>query len=103
MCNIFLFTGICTALDFVALACLCSSVVQLYSDYLTFNTEHYVLCFPEGRGSLHSYFKARGWATSLAAGVGDDGMHRSSVAYVFRMDIYLTDSGLDKVASLCYL
>lgn len=58
------------------------------------------MCFAEGKGSLHFYLKVRGWVTSLSAGVGDDGMHRSSVAYVFRMDIHLTDSGLDKVASL---
>ncbi|PRQ56265.1 putative insulysin [Rosa chinensis] len=38
-----------------------------------------------------------GHATSLAAGVGDDGMHHSFLAYVFRMDIHLTDSGLDKI------
>ncbi|XP_004294732.1 PREDICTED: nardilysin isoform X1 [Fragaria vesca subsp. vesca] len=70
----------------------------LRQDYLK-KSEDYIshLLGHEGRGSLHSYFKARGWATSLAAGVGDDGMHRSSVAYVFRMDIYLTDSGLDKI------
>lgn len=54
--------------------------------------------FSEGRGSLHSFFKARGWATSLSAGVGDEGLHRSSIAYVFGMSIRLTDSGLEKVA-----
>ncbi|OWM66636.1 hypothetical protein CDL15_Pgr010287 [Punica granatum] len=50
----------------------------------------------EGRGSLHSLFKARGWATSLSAGVGDEGMHRSSLAYIFGMSIHLTDLGLGK-------
>ncbi|CAN0903648.1 At1g06900 [Linum grandiflorum] len=51
----------------------------------------------EGKGSLLSLFKARGWATSLSGGVGDDGMHRSSIAYVFGMSIHLTDSGLEKI------
>lgn len=58
------------------------------------------MTFSEGRGSLHSFLKARGWATSLSAGVGDEGMHRSSVAYVFAMSIHLTDSGLEKVLLL---
>lgn len=51
----------------------------------------------EGRGSLHSFLKARGWATSVAAGVSDEGMSRSSIAYIFVMSIHLTDSGLEKV------
>lgn len=51
----------------------------------------------EGRGSLHFFLKARGWASSISAGVGDEGMHRSSIAYVFGMSIHLTDSGLEKV------
>ncbi|XP_050368323.1 nardilysin-like [Argentina anserina] len=71
--------------------CLRQDYLKKSEDYLSHLLGH------EGRGSLLSYFKARGWATSLAAGVGDDGMHRSSVAYVFRMDIHLTDSGLDKI------
>lgn len=57
----------------------------------------------EGRGSLHCFLKAKGWATSLSAGVGDEGMHRSSVAYIFGMSIHLTDSGLGKVLSLYLL
>ncbi|CAN1159645.1 At1g06900 [Linum perenne] len=36
-------------------------------------------------------------STSLSGGVGDDGMHRSSIAYVFGMSIHLTDSGLEKI------
>ncbi|PRQ56190.1 putative insulysin [Rosa chinensis] len=45
-------------------------------DYLK-KSEEYLshLLGHEGRGSLHSYFKVKGWATSLAAGVGDGGMH----------------------------
>ncbi|XP_062015167.1 nardilysin-like [Rosa rugosa] len=73
------------------LPCLRQDYLKKSEDYLSHLLGH------EGRGSLHSYFKVKGWATSLAAGVGDDGMHRSSVSYVFRMDIHLTDSGLDKI------
>lgn len=54
-------------------------------------------CFPEGRGSLYFYIKARGWATYLSVSV-----NRYSVADVFCMIIYLTDSGLEKVVSLFY-
>lgn len=53
----------------------------------------------EGRGSLLFFLKCRGWAISLSAGVGDEGMHRSSLAYIFGMSINLTDSGLEKVLS----
>ncbi|KAL5057673.1 hypothetical protein RYX36_029277 [Vicia faba] len=35
---------------------------------------------------------AKGWATSLSAGVGDDRVFRSSIAYVFVMSTHLTDS-----------
>lgn len=56
-----------------------------------------IFIFSEGRGSLHSFLKGRGWATSISAGVGDEGMHRSSIAYIFVMSIHLTDSGLEKV------
>ena len=59
--------------------------------------------FTEGRGSLLFFLKAKGWASSISAGVGDDGMHRSSIAYVFGMSIYLTDSGLEKVIKYQYL
>lgn len=51
----------------------------------------------EGRGSLLFFLKAKGWATSLSAGVGDEGIYRSSIAYVFVMSIHLTDSGAEKV------
>jgi len=55
----------------------------------------------EGRGSLLSFLKTRGWATSLSAGVGEEGIYRSSIAYVFVMSIHLTDSGIEKVISFC--
>ena len=57
----------------------------------------YTMIFLEGKGSLLSFLKGKGWATSLSAGVGDDGINRSSLAYVFGMSIHLTDSGLEKV------
>ncbi|WMV45911.1 hypothetical protein MTR67_039296 [Solanum verrucosum] len=60
----------------------------------------------EGKGSLLFFLKARGWVTSISAGVGDEGMHRSSFAYIFGMSIHLTDFGLAKVvyfASLIFL
>ncbi|KAK4707469.1 hypothetical protein R3W88_032961 [Solanum pinnatisectum] len=51
----------------------------------------------EGKGSLLFFLKARGWVTSISAGVGDEGMHRSSFAYIFGMSIHLTDFGLAKI------
>uniref|UniRef100_A0A1J3GIJ4 Insulin-degrading enzyme n=1 Tax=Noccaea caerulescens TaxID=107243 RepID=A0A1J3GIJ4_NOCCA len=65
--------------------------VKKPEDYLAHLLGH------EGRGSLHSFIKGKGWATSLSAGVGEDGINRSSLAYVFGMSIYLTDSGLEKI------
>lgn len=73
------------------LPCLRQHYLKKSEDYLAHLLGH------EGRGSLHSFFKARGWATSLSAGVGDEGIHRSSIAYVFGMSIRLTDSGLEKI------
>ncbi|KAG2324039.1 hypothetical protein Bca52824_006767 [Brassica carinata] len=65
--------------------------VKKPEDYLSHLLGH------EGRGSLHSFLKVKGWITSLSAGVGDDGINRSSLAYVFGMSIHLTDSGLEKI------
>ena len=48
----------------------------------------------EGAGSLLTALKARGWASSLCAGVGDGGVDRSSAAYVFDVAVTLTDAGL---------
>ncbi|PKI54674.1 hypothetical protein CRG98_024959 [Punica granatum] len=73
------------------LPCLRQEYLKKSEDYLAHLLGH------EGRGSLHSLFKARGWATSLSAGVGDEGMHRSSLAYIFGMSIHLTDLGLGKI------
>jgi len=57
----------------------------------------------EGRGSFLSFLKSRGWATSLSAGVGEEGIYGSSIAYVFVMSIHLTDSGVEKVISFSQL
>ncbi|KAH9716764.1 nardilysin-like [Citrus sinensis] len=71
--------------------CLHQEYLKKSEDYLAHLLGH------EGRGSLHSFLKGRGWATSISAGVGDEGMHRSSIAYIFVMSIHLTDSGLEKI------
>nr|XP_010921137.1 nardilysin-like isoform X2 [Elaeis guineensis] len=71
------------------LPCLHKEYLKKPEDYLAHLLGH------EGRGSLLYFFKAKGWATSLSAGVGDEGMRRSSIAYIFVMSIHLTDSGLE--------
>ncbi|KAK0597364.1 hypothetical protein LWI29_024553 [Acer saccharum] len=73
------------------LPCLRQDYLKKSEDYLAHLLGH------EGRGSLHSFLKARGWVTSVSAGVGDEGMHRSSIGYIFGMSIHLTDSGLEKI------
>ncbi|XP_030963559.1 nardilysin-like [Quercus lobata] len=73
------------------LPCLHQDYLKKPEDYLAHLLGH------EGRGSLHSILKSRGWVTSLSAGVGDEGMHRSSIAYIFGMSMHLTDSGLEKI------
>lgn len=62
-----------------------------------FNPKQKIAIFSEGRGSLHFFLKTKGWVTSISAGVGDEGMQQSSIAYIFSMSIHLTDSGLEKV------
>ncbi|XVE58917.1 hypothetical protein DITRI_Ditri05aG0001400 [Diplodiscus trichospermus] len=73
------------------LPCLLQEYLKKPEDYLAHLLGH------EGKGSLHYFLKAKGWATSLSAGVSDDGMQRSSVAYIFSMSIHLSDSGLEKI------
>ncbi|XP_058075334.1 nardilysin-like isoform X3 [Magnolia sinica] len=73
------------------LPCLNKEYLKKPEDYLAHILGH------EGKGSLHFFLKAKGWATSLSAGVGDEGMHRSSLVYIFAMSIYLTESGLKNV------
>ncbi|KAK8509942.1 hypothetical protein V6N13_118488 [Hibiscus sabdariffa] len=74
-----------------ALPCLLQEYLKKPEDYLAHLLGH------EGRGSLHYFLKAKGWITSLSAGVSNDGMQRSSVAYIFSMSIHLTDCGLEKI------
>ncbi|BFG33742.1 hypothetical protein CerSpe_200160 [Prunus speciosa] len=73
------------------LPCLHQEYLKKPEDYLAHLLGH------EGRGSLHFYLKARGWATYLAAGAGSGCIYQTSVAYVFNMTIRLTDSGLEKM------
>lgn len=73
------------------LPCLREEYLKKSEDYLAHLIGH------EGRGSLHFFLKNKGWITSISAGVGDEGMLRSSLAYIFGMSIHLTDSGLAKV------
>ncbi|XP_041993159.1 nardilysin-like [Salvia splendens] len=71
---------------------------SLRKDYMK-KAEDYLahLLGHEGRGSIHFLLKARGWVTSISAGVSDEGMHRSSIAYIFGMSIHLTDDGLENI------
>ncbi|KAL8129849.1 hypothetical protein V2J09_019004 [Rumex salicifolius] len=73
------------------LPCLQKEYKKKPEDYLAHLIGH------ECRGSLHNFLKSKGWMTSISAGVGDDGLCRSSVAFIFNMSIHLTDSGLEKV------
>ncbi|KAK9944599.1 hypothetical protein M0R45_010160 [Rubus argutus] len=77
------------------LPCLDRHYLNKPDDYLMHLLGH------EGRGSLHFCLKARGWVTSLDTCLG--GMDCSSVAYVFCVVIYLTDSGLDKIFEIIEL
>ncbi|XAR60816.1 Insulysin [Bertholletia excelsa] len=73
------------------LPCLRKDYLKKSEDYLAHLIGH------EGKGSLHFFLKAKGWATSISAGVGEEGMHRSLISYIFGMSIHLTDSGLEKI------
>ncbi|KAJ9698882.1 hypothetical protein PVL29_007786 [Vitis rotundifolia] len=73
------------------LPCLRQDYLKKSEDYLAHLIGH------EGRGSLHFFLKTRGWVTSISAGVGNEGMQQSSIAYIFSMSIHLTDSGLEKI------
>ena len=48
----------------------------------------------EGKGSLLSLLKAKGWATGLAAGVSDSGFEKNTGLYLFDVTIELTEAGL---------
>ncbi|KAL1370247.1 hypothetical protein HN51_000534 [Arachis hypogaea] len=73
------------------LPCLHQEYLKKPQDYLAHLLGH------EGKGSLLSFLKAKGWATSLSAGVGDEGTYRSTIAYIFVVSINLTDSGVEKI------
>ncbi|AQL06823.1 Nardilysin-like [Zea mays] len=73
------------------LPCLHKEYMKKPEDYLAHLLGH------EGKGSLLYFLKAKGWASSLSAGVGSGGSQRSSYAYIFEMSICLTDSGLKNV------
>ncbi|KAK9862426.1 hypothetical protein WJX84_001898 [Apatococcus fuscideae] len=49
----------------------------------------------EGPGSLLSALKKRGWVNDLEAGIGETGYDRCSAAYIFDVQMRLTDAGLD--------
>ena len=49
----------------------------------------------EGKGSLLSALKAKGWASELSAGVGESGYDRNTAAYVFEVHINLTQAGFE--------
>ncbi|CAM8952611.1 unnamed protein product [Rhodiola kirilowii] len=76
------------------LPCLRADYLKKSEDYLAHLLGH------EGGGSLYFFLKAKGWITSISAGVGDEGMHRSSMNYIFNMSIKLTDSGLEQIFNI---
>ncbi|GAB2274251.1 hypothetical protein Dimus_009016 [Dionaea muscipula] len=76
------------------LPCLLKEYLKKPEDYLAHVIGH------EGRGSLHFFLKSKGWITSISAGIGDDGINRSSIAYIFGMSIHLTDIGLEKIQEI---
>ena len=49
----------------------------------------------EGKGSLLSALKAKGWASELSAGVGESGYDRNTAAYVFEVHVNLTQAGFE--------
>ncbi|KAL3653227.1 hypothetical protein CASFOL_002908 [Castilleja foliolosa] len=70
---------------------------SLRKDYLK-KAEDYLahLLGDEGSGSLFFFLKAKGWTTYIFAGVVE-GMHCSTIAYIFGMSICLTDLGMGKI------
>lgn len=70
---------------------------SVYPYYRTKPT-HYIanLLGHEGRGSLLSYLKQRGWAESLSAGLG----HNASDASTFNISVTLTRQGLQQTDAI---
>ena len=48
----------------------------------------------EGKGSLLSALKAKGWASAISAGVNESGYERNSAVFVFEITVTLTEAGL---------
>ena len=48
----------------------------------------------EGKGSLLSALKGKGWATAISAGVSEGGFERNTALFVFEVTITLTEAGL---------
>ena len=48
----------------------------------------------EGKGSLLSVLKAKGWATGLSAGVSSGGFERNTGLYLFDVTVELAEAGL---------
>lgn len=66
------------------LPCMTGQYRKKAEDYISHLVGH------EGRGSLLSALKARGWATELSAGVAET----TSLASLFNISITLTEAGL---------
>ncbi|GJP46682.1 hypothetical protein CLOM_g5942 [Closterium sp. NIES-68] len=71
-----------------SLPCLHGEYESKPHDYISHLIGH------EGSGSLLSLLKGKGWATELAAGVGESGYEKSSLAFVFTVTVTLSDDGL---------
>src|SRR5207253_1892456 len=48
----------------------------------------------EGKGSLFSLLRRRGWATALTAGNSDSGLYQNSSFFLFSLGIQLTPVGV---------
>ncbi|KAK9808961.1 hypothetical protein WJX72_007074 [[Myrmecia] bisecta] len=69
--------------------CLAAAYRSKADEYLSHMIGH------EGKGSLLSALKARGWALSVCAGINEGGHDRNSAVYVFDVIITLTEAGLN--------
>ena len=88
--------------------CLVPAVKQAHNLVITFQlpsltwrylakADEYLSCLVghEGRGSLLSLLKARGWAVALSAGVPEGGYERNTALYLFDVTVTLTEAGLE--------
>ena len=87
--------------------CLVPAVRQAHNLVVTFQlpsqsgrylakADEYLSCLVghEGRGSLLSLLKAKGWALALSAGVPEGGFERNTALYLFDVTVTLTEAGL---------